>query len=478
MVTSLGSAPSRRSVMIAGAGLMLAAAMPRRARAASAGTVERRLVAAPARLPLVGRGHPDTDVWSYDGSVPGPEVRLRQGERLKVTVENRLPQPTTIHWHGVRVPNAMDGVPYLTQKAIEPGTTFTYEFDLLDAGTFWYHPHHQSSEQVGRGLSGPLIVEERDPVAVDRDVVWMLGDWRLNRDASISDDFGNLHDVMHAGRLGNTVTVNGRIRESFALRAGERLRLRLVNAANARIFGLVFEGHDPQIIALDGQPVDPHAPDGNRVVLGPAQRIDLILDATAKPGARFRVLDTFYEGLEYRLLDLVYGSEPPLRDRPLDAPMRLRDNPLAEPDLAAAERHEVAFSGGMMGSMSGAIVDGERLSMAAMMRRGLGWTLNGVAAGEHSSKALFTIGRGRSCVLALANDTAWHHPIHLHGHNFRVISRDGRPTRRREWLDTLLMAPRERAEVAFVADNPGDWMIHCHVLEHQAGGMSGVIRVA
>jgi FtsP/CotA-like multicopper oxidase with cupredoxin domain len=112
------------------------------------------------------------------------------------------------------------------------------------------------------------------------------------------------------------------------------------------------------------------------------------------------------------------------------------------------------------------------------MRHGLAWTVNGIAASGHDHAPLLTLERDRSCVLTLVNDTAFHHPIHLHGHAFRVISRDGRPTRHREWQDTVLIAPRETVEVAFVADNPGKWMIHCHALEHQAGGMSGVIRVA
>ena len=129
--------------------------------------------------------------------------------------------------------------------------------------------------------------------------------------------------------------------------------------------------------------------------------------------------------------------------------------------------------GGMMRGMMG----GRRVSMRDMMRNGKAWTVNGVAATGHVMDPLLKLARGRTYVLALDNDTAWHHPIHLHGHSFRVIARNGKPTRHREWQDTVLMAPRERAEIAFVADNPGDWMFHCHIFEHQAGGMMGVIRV-
>jgi FtsP/CotA-like multicopper oxidase with cupredoxin domain len=342
---------SRRIFLAASAAT--AAASVLRPWGAGAGSItEYRLVARRGRTHLVGGSYPETAVWSYNGTVPGPEIRVRQGERLRITVENQLAEKTTVHWHGLRVPNPMDGVPHLTQSPIAPGETFGYEFEVPDAGTYWYHPHQRSFEQVGRGLYGPLIVEEREQIEVDRDVTWVLDDWRLLQDAQISDDFGNFMDSSHNGRVGNTVTVNGRILDSFPVRAGERVRLRLINAANARIFALEFQDHQPTIIALDGQPVEPHEP-ASRIVLGPAMRADLVIDMHGKPGERVTIADTFYRGLEYRLLDLVYQDAPPLRAHPLDAALRLAANTMPEPDLAAAERHEVTFDGGMMGRMMG-----------------------------------------------------------------------------------------------------------------------------
>jgi FtsP/CotA-like multicopper oxidase with cupredoxin domain len=144
------------------------------------------LVAAAARVRLVPKPYPETEVWSYNGTVPGPEIRARQGDRLRVVVTNRLKEATTVHWHGIRLPNAMDGVPHVTQSPIAPGDSFIYEFDLHDAGTFWYHPHLRTFEQAGRGLSGALIVEERQPIEVDRDVTWVLDDWRMTREARSS----------------------------------------------------------------------------------------------------------------------------------------------------------------------------------------------------------------------------------------------------------------------------------------------------
>jgi FtsP/CotA-like multicopper oxidase with cupredoxin domain len=468
---------SRRELLAGSAGVAAAAWLPRSALGAVTSARVFTLAAAPVRASLVGPPHPETDLWCYNGRSPGPEIRVRQGERIRVLVENRLPEETTVHWHGIRLPNAMDGVPHLTQRPIAPGETFAYEFTCPDAGTFWYHPHQRSFVQVGRGLYGPLIVEEREPVPVDRDIIWVLADWRLLNDASISGDFGNMHDVSHNGRVGNTVTINGRIPETFSVQAGERIRLRLINGANARIFGLEFTGHRPQIIALDGQPVEPHAPPDGRVVLGPAMRIDLLLDMTAQPGLRFRVIDKFYRGLEYRLLDLVYADSATLRDLSQAKPVRLPDNPMPEPSIKNAQRHQVVLGGGMMGSMRMAMMDGKHVDIRTLMHNGLVWAINGVAAKGHVHEPLLTLERNHSYVLELVNDTMWPHPMHLHGHSFRVISRDGKPTKHREWQDTVLLSRQERAEIAFVADNPGDWMFHCHILEHQAGGMMGVIRV-
>ncbi len=441
----------------------------RRSTAAGAarGVLEAQLIAQAAHAQLVPAGYPETAVWAYNDTVPGPSLRVRQGDRLRVRVKNALAESTTIHWHGVRVPNAMDGVPLITQPAIEPGAGFLYDFVVPDAGTFFYHPHQRSYEQVGRGLAGALIVDEFEPPKVDRDIVWVLSDWRLDPDASIRGGFGNLMDVSHNGRVGNTVTINGRVPEEFRVRAGERIRLRLINAASARIFSLAFEGHRPKVVAFDGQPVEPHEPEGGLIVLGPAMRADLILDMTAQPGSRHRVRDDFYPQLAYELIELAYSEERPLRSAS-EEPVRLPSNPLSEPSLRRAERHDVIFTGGMMGDMR-------------IMSQGKAWAVNGRSVGCGDGSAgfdpLFIMRRGRSYVLNLVNDTAWHHPIHLHGHAFRVLTRNGQPTRYREWLDTVMLAPRENAEIAFAADNPGDWMFHCHVLEHQAGGMMACIRV-
>ena len=420
----------------------------------------RRMRVVAARQSLAGAAHPATEVWTYNGTVPGPVLRYRQGERLRIEVENTLGAETTVHWHGVRLPNAMDGVPYVTQTPIAArGGRFTYEFELPDAGTFWYHPHLGNPEQISRGLYGALVVEEREPPAADRDLVWVLSDWELDRQARLDEAFLNPMAASHDGRIGNTVTLNGVVPDSIAVRAGERLRLRLVNASSARIYALTFEGHAPVVIAYDGHPVAPQS--GARVVLGPGMRADLMLDCSAQPGSRHRVIDGFYRRSAYELLKLEYRDESPLR-RSFPPVQALRANPLVQPDLTRVQRHRVVFGGGAMGAVP-----------SQAEHKGMFWTVNGkpIREHDHHHEPLLDLKLRQSYLLELVNDTAWHHPIHLHGHAFRILPGE-------RWGDTVLLEPKGRAEIAFVADNPGDWMLHCHVLEHQASGMMALVRVA
>jgi FtsP/CotA-like multicopper oxidase with cupredoxin domain len=465
---------SRRGFFGAG-GLALAAVLPARPPSLAAGVPGHslNLTSAPARILIVATGHLATRVWAYNGSVPGPVLRVPQGEPVEITVANGLAEPTTVHWHGIRLPNAMDGVPGISQSPIQRGDRFTYAFTPPDAGTFWYHSHADSLRQLGMGLAGALIVEERDPPAVDRELVWVIQDWRLDEDAQIAPGFGNRMEAGMSGRVGNTVTINGRVLEAIRVRAGERIRLRLINAASARIVALDFTGHRPVVVAHDGQPCEPHAPPDGRVLLGPGMRVDLILDMTAAPESRHAVRDDFYgDRLAYKLVDLAYDKDP-FRAAPPDSTPALPPNPLPQPDMAAAERHEITMDGGMMSGMGG--------MMGMMGARHATWAMNGMSMtgdGAPDMAPLFTVARGRTCVLALRNETAWWHPMHLHGHSFRVLTRDDAKVPHREWRDTVLMPPRSRAEIAFVAERPGDWMFHCHVTDHQMSGMMAVIRIA
>lgn len=477
MNTDFSFALSRRGFLVAAAGAAVSAS-PRPARASAVDECQIKVAQGQARLS--GPGGPQTAVWAYDGTIPGPTLRLRQGEPVRFTVENGLEEDTTIHWHGIRLPNAMDGVPGLTQPPIKPGEAFVYEFTPPDAGTFWYHPHTDSLVQLGRGLAGPLIVEEAEPIAVDRDLLWLLQDWRLASDGQIAGGFGGTMDASMSGRVGNVVTINGAAPADLGVRAGERVRLRLANAALARMMALRFEGHRPVIVAIDGQPCDPHEPEDGRLVLAPAMRIDIVLDMQGDPGSRHAVIDDFYEGLAYTLTTFAYDKAPPLRSHPLDAPLALPRNPLLAPDLANAIRQEIVLQGGMMGGGKLAGVGGMMGMGMPGMKGGAAWAINGMSMtgdGHAGMAPQFTLERGATCHLTMRNETAWWHPMHVHGFTMSVLSRNGAPMPNRQWQDTVLMAPKDVIECAFVADNPGDWMLHCHVADHQMAGLMTVFRV-
>ncbi|MCL5777409.1 multicopper oxidase family protein [Limibaculum sp. FT325] len=429
------------------------------------------LSAAPGRAQLAPPDMAPTAVWAYSGTTPGPVIRVPQGGRVRALLRNGLAQPTTIHWHGIRIAHAMDGVPGVSQPPVEPGAEFLYDFTVPDAGTYWYHPHRQSWEQQARGLAGALIVEEPEPPAVDHDMPVLLQDWRLDETGAFdARGLGSMHDFSHAGRMGNWTTVNGEGEATWAVRRHERLRLRLINAATARIYTLAVDGLEGWIIAEDGMPFAPQ-PLPPRLVLGPAQRIDLIVDVTAPEGedAALAILDR--QGAYAAVLMPVSGVARPA---PALAPTALAPNPVNLPgSLAGAATARLRMEGGAMGGLSKARLGEQTLDIRELVAQGMAWAMNGVAG--MPMEPLLALERGRTARIALVNDTAWPHAMHLHGHHFQEV-RDGRtggPLR-----DTLLIGPRESAEIAFVADNPGDWMLHCHMAEHMAAGMMSWIRVA
>ncbi|TIO79715.1 MAG: multicopper oxidase family protein [Mesorhizobium sp.] len=467
---------SRRGFLAALAGAAMSASLPP---ARASAVDERRIKVAPGEARFSGEDGPPTAAWTYNGTIPGPALRLRQGQPVRITVENGLNEDTTVHWHGIRLPNAMDGVPGLTQPPIKPGESFVYEFTPPDAGTFWYHPHADSLVQLGRGLAGPLIVEEAEPAAFDRDLFWLLQDWRLTKDGQIAGGFGNMMDASMSGRVGNLVTINGTVPADLGVRAGERLRLRLANASLARMMALRFDGHRPVVLAIDGQPCDPHEPEDGRLVLAPAMRIDIVLDMRGDPGSRHAVIDDFYDGLAYTLTNLAYDKAFPFRSHPLDAPLALPRNPLPEPALANAMRQVIVLQGGMMGGGKLASVGGMMGMGMPGMNGGAAWAINGMSMtgdGHAGMAPQFTLERGATCHLTIRNETAWWHPMHIHGFSLSVLSRNGATVPHRQWQDTVLLAPKDVIECAFVADNPGNWMLHCHVADHQMAGLMTVFR--
>jgi FtsP/CotA-like multicopper oxidase with cupredoxin domain len=340
---------------------------------------------------------------------------------LNVRLVNELHEPTTIHWHGIRGPNAMDGVPSLTQPPVPPGGRFDYRLRPPDAGTFWYHPAGNAAGQIGRGLRGALIVDETGSAPVDRDVLAVFEDWPAPAD----DGSGEQRP--------SAVTVNGADAFDIAVRSRERIRLRLINASMTRVLMLRFDGHAPTVMAIDGQPAEPFVARGARLVLAPGNRSDLFIDMTAVPGTRAPVLMQ------------VGRSEVPIAHLVYD-PAAIRPSPLPDPTPLPAGTLPVRLD----------FRNAQRQTVALDM-------LQPAASAIHERPAAFTARRGRVVVLAFANRTPSPQTVHIHGHHVRLLDRldDGwKPF----WLDTVTVDAGKTDRVAFLADNPGRWLIDCQAL--------------
>ncbi|EAQ04620.1 multicopper oxidase domain protein [Pseudooceanicola batsensis HTCC2597] len=470
---------TRRTFLVCAAALGGVALLPRNALARAAAPILR---AAPSNAQLVPSQYPATPVWAYAtegvGTVPGPEIRVTAGEWVRTRLVNDLPQSTAVHWHGIRIANAMDGAAPLTQTPVEPGSTFDYAFETPDPGTYWYHAHHNGTEQIGRGLAGPLIVEERDPWlgqpgAATRELTLLLADWLLDDDAAIvGGRWDDLHAASHSGRMGNTITVNGKTRPAFDLRLGERVRLRLINAATDRVMPLALPGLSPRLVALDGHPVPPRAVE--TILLGPAQRADVVIDAPQKASAALSLQLNPGNGEWSGIAGFVLDGDPvvpePGEVRPLPA-----WGTLAAPDLTEPLRAAVVMEGGAMRGMDGASFRGERMGFRDLAANGIVWAFNGVAHGLEAP--MFRAQRGQTVQLQLTNRTFFPHAIHLHGHHCEVQPRSGAFNQPGDVRDTVMVGADETVDVAFVADNPGKWMLHCHMLSHQQSGMMGWFEV-
>lgn len=408
-----------------------------------------------------------TDLWGYSES----ELRLRQGEPVEIEFVNELSEPSSVHWHGLRIDNAMDGVTGLTQAPVEPGQSFIYRFTPQDAGTFWAHTHHRTYEQLARGLYLPLIVEEAEPASYDRELVMLLDDWRIQQDGQIDlNSLGSMHDWSHGGRLGNVITINKQLDPQFSVGGAERVRVRVINAANARVMTLRLPVPG-WIIAKDGQPLPEVASLDGALNIAPAERYDLVLDIPNEAGASLPI-GFEYQREFYQIGQLnVQAQAEAAPER--TAPKPLPANPLPEVSAAASLKLTLEMQGGAMTWLSEAIYNGERLSGRELMQRQQAWALNGVA--NMAEEPMFDVPKGSLVEIEMINDTGWDHAMHFHGHHFLADSANYPPG---TWHDTLLMAPNERVTVRMPADNPGKWLIHCHMIEHQMAGMKTWFKVS
>ncbi len=447
-----------RRRLFAGTGLgVMAALLPARGlgqpgpTAATTPDGFRLLRARPGTVSLRGADKPPTAIWGFDGTVPGPVLRVRRGEEVKIRLTNDLPEPTAIHWHGIRVANAMDGVPGLTQDAIAPGASFDYRFRAPDAGTFWFHAPFNAARQIARCLQGVLIVEEPEPVTVDQDVLLVFDDWRLTESGAI----GEAKDSIVPGN--SQLTVNGARSLDIPVKANERLRLRVLNAASASVITFRIDRHVCAVMALDGEPGEAFIARDSRLVLGPGNRVDLFVDMVLPPEASAPiVIET--AGGDVAIARMNYapganGSAPRSESRPLP------DNPLPERmDFRGALKLNVPIEGG------------------AGAQGALRFTLAGRAASGPFGAPLFSIKRGRAAMLAYINRTDFTHSLHLHGHHFRLLDRldDGwKPF----WLDSLVVPPMQSWRLAFLADNPGKWLIDGRVIDHPETGTAAWFEV-
>ena len=395
-----------------------------------------------------------TSVWAYNGTVPGPVIRIKLGDTLKLTIKNELTQATTIHWHGVRVPNAMDGVPGVTQRAIQPGESFTYQFTPKDAGTFWFHPHVNAAEQVERGLHGVLIVEDPEAPVYTQDLAWVLDDWLFSKAGEIYDQFVTRHDLAHDGRWGNLLTVNGKYQPTFKVKAGERVRIRMVNVANARVFLPVVAQLSPLVIAVDGMLAkSPFAFKQFYIVPGNRVDLDLIIPADAA-GKTFTVQDTFSRNnidLAFIQIESAAAVVTPVFKAP-----QARHFPLWSDALKILVEHEFILNAKRGGAY------------------GISWTIDDKAWPEGKP---YELKAGKFTRLRMTNKSSRLHPMHLHGQFFRVIARNGLKVEELFWRDTVLIGPKESIDIALVPMDKGVWANHCHILEHAEAGMMSTILV-
>ena len=411
--------------------------------AAPVAQVQVQLVAAPGNVTLhPGRTSP---AYLYNSQLPGPVLRVTEGQSLKVRVRNLLPEPTTVHWHGVPVPLGMDGVPGITRPPVESGQEFTYEFVARPAGTYFFHPH--VGLQLDQGLYGILIVDPATPgdPPYDRELIVVLDDWNTG---------------------GTTWLINGKSslgQTPLTVRTGERVRIRFINVSVADGYVVALDRHPMTVTHTDGQRVQPVAVQA--IPIGPGERYDILVQAN-QPG----LWSLAAAGISNRNVTLVrailaYEGAAGTPPDPAYVPPFLSSGTLLSyamlasagpvpPIRAIPDRvHDLTLSGGMMGQP---------------------WMINGQSWPNASP---LPVAAGEAVRFNLTNRTVADHPMHLHGHFFRLLNTAGGTTQP-VVKDTILIrgGMGNGASVEWLADNPGGWMFHCHNLYHAEGGMMRLVQ--
>jgi FtsP/CotA-like multicopper oxidase with cupredoxin domain len=372
---------------------------------------------------------------TYNGSVPGPLIEAGVGDMVEVELTNRLSQATTIHWHGIRLHPEMDGTSAV-QPPIEPGETFEYRFVVPDAGTFWYHSHTNETEQMERGLYGPLVVRGPSEPSVDAERVLVFDDLKLGPDGEVAL-FGDPQEH-HAGREGGVRLVNG-LQEPRLEMAGNTIeRWRVVNAASARFMRLSLDGREFSVIGTDGGLMAEPVP-ATEVLLTPGERVDL-------------AIGPFVEGEELRLDALPYDRGKGETETELFATVQIGRAEGSRAEIPSLLRQIEPL-------VMGDAAPTRTIDLKALMHGGHDQRDDPVRVGEMQ-------------VWDLVNETGQDHPFHVHGFFFQVLRENGQPPPVLAWKDTVNVPRKTETTIAWLPDDrPGEWMYHCHILEHHAMGM-------
>jgi len=414
--------------------------------------------AAPARLQLAPPPAEPAAAYAYVGAIPGPLLRLRLGEELRLRFANKLAEPTTLSFPGLRAANTAAGIGGLTQERIKPGASADIRFVPPDSGFNLYLPHAGLTDpgQQRRGLFGPIIVDEAKAPDVDFDAAVVLSDWNVDASGRIKDDFADSALGRGGGHKGDVVFANSTPAPlTLKTRPGARVRLRLASSATARLATVAISGAKIHIVAVDGQPSEPFEPLNSQFPMGPGARFELMFDMPRNPGADVRLdLRGDAGAADQPFIAIVSEGEP--MDVRAEPPW-LAANPRlpAEIALESARRCDFAITGGGPAPFA----------------------INGASFVDWAPKPAYVIPRSQPAVFALANKTAVVQAIRLWGHVARLLhsTDDGWEP---YWRDTILIQPGRTAHVAFVADNPGKWPLESAIPEHRAAGVGTWFQVA
>ncbi len=394
--------------------------------------------------------------WGFNEQVPGPLIKAKKGDTLRVRLKNNLAEPTMIHWHGIKLPASMDGTGEV-QKPIAPGEEFTYQFELPDAGSFWYHSHHNETVQMERGMYGAIIVEDESDPIVDGEKVFLIDDMKLSADFEFTKPSWALPRLIekHDGRQGDTLLINGKVDSLLHMHGGQVERWRLINASSARYFKLYLGGKEFTIIGTDGglieQPIV-----AKEALITPGERLDI-------------VVGPFMEGEILPIDSLSYSRSTFLRPKKETfARVKVLE---AKPSVAYIPSSLRQIE--PLAPQEAAINRKVKLSVGASLKNGMNFLINN---GLHVLDEPVKVGELQ--VWEIDNVSLMDHPFHLHGFFFQVLEINGKAPDYKAWKDTINLTPRTKIKIAWMPDNrPGKWMYHCHILEHHAAGMMASFEV-